>query len=76
MLQSMLGGILGIGAGLAMLAWGGFAVGAEGVTIAFKPSLDLAVSGAIVSVVVGVLAGLAPGWQAARSEIVHALRQA
>jgi putative ABC transport system permease protein len=76
MLQSVLGGMLGIGAGLAMLAWGGFAVGAEGVTIAFKPTLDLAISGAIVSIVVGVLAGLAPGWQAARTEIVVALRQA
>jgi putative ABC transport system permease protein len=73
-LQSLAGGLLGIGAGLALLAWGGFAVGAEGVTIAFKPSLDLAITGAIVSAVVGVLAGLIPGWQAARTEIVSALR--
>jgi putative ABC transport system permease protein len=73
-LQSLAGGLLGIGAGLALLAWGGFAVGAEGVTIAFKPSFDLAISGAIVSAVVGVLAGLIPGWQAARTEIVSALR--
>jgi putative ABC transport system permease protein len=75
-LQSIAGGLLGIGAGLAMLAWGGFAVGAEGVTIAFKPSGDLALTGAAVSVVVGLLAGIAPGWQAARTEIVLALRQA
>ncbi|MFN0018614.1 MAG: ABC transporter permease [Pirellulaceae bacterium] len=75
-LQSIAGGFLGIGAGLALLAWGGFAVGAEGVTIAFKPSLDLAISGALVSAIVGVLAGVAPGWQAARTEIVLALRQA
>ena len=75
-LQSIAGGLLGIGAGLAMLAWGGFAVGAEGVTIAFKPSTDLALTGATVSVVVGLLAGIAPGWQAARTEIVLALRQA
>ena len=75
-LQSVFGGLVGIGAGLAILYWGGFAVGAEGVTIAFKPSVDLAVSGAVVSVVVGVLAGLAPGWQAARTDIVPALRQA
>lgn len=73
-LQSLAGGLLGIGAGLFLLAWGGFAVGAEGVTIAFRPSLDLAVSGAIVSAIVGVLAGLVPGWQAARTEIVVALR--
>ncbi len=75
-LQSIAGGLLGIGVGLAMLAWGGFAVGAEGVTIAFKPSTDLALTGAAVSVVVGLLAGIAPGWQAARTEIVLALRQA
>jgi putative ABC transport system permease protein len=75
-LQSTAGGLLGIGAGLGLLAWGGFAVGAEGVTIAFNPSLDLAISGAVVSLVVGVLAGLAPGWQAARTQIVTALRQA
>jgi putative ABC transport system permease protein len=75
-LQSIAGGLLGIGAGLALLAWGGFAVGAEGVTIAFNPSLDLAISGAVISLVVGVLAGLAPGWQAARTQIVTALRQA
>ena len=75
-LQSLAGGTIGIGAGLLLLAWGGFAVGAEGVTIAFRPSLDLVLSGAIVSLTVGVLAGLAPGWQAARTEIVTALRQA
>lgn len=75
-LQSVVGGLLGIGAGLALLAWGGFAVGAEGVTIAFKPSLDLALTGAIVSGIVGVLAGIVPGWQAARTEIVLALRAA
>ncbi len=73
-LQSLAGGLLGIGAGLALLAWGGFAVGAEGVTIAFKPSLELATSGALVSAIVGVLAGIIPGWQAARTEIVSALR--
>jgi putative ABC transport system permease protein len=73
-LQSTAGGLLGIGAGLGLLAWGGFAVGAEGVTIAFNPSLDLAVSGALVSAIVGVLAGIIPGWQAARTEIVTALR--
>jgi putative ABC transport system permease protein len=75
-LQSLAGGLVGIGAGLAVLALGGFAVGAEGVTIAFRPSLDLAITGALVSLVVGVLAGIAPGWQAARAPIVPALREA
>jgi putative ABC transport system permease protein len=75
-LQSLAGGAIGVGAGLLLLTFGGFAVGAEGVTIAFRPSLNLVVTGGIVSLVVGVLAGLAPGWQAARTEIVAALRQA
>jgi putative ABC transport system permease protein len=74
-LQSLAGGVLGIGGGLAILGWGGFAIGAEGVTIAFKPSLDLAISGSIVSAAVGLLAGVVPGIQAARMEIVGALRQ-
>ncbi|MBL8827014.1 MAG: ABC transporter permease [Planctomycetaceae bacterium] len=76
MLQSATGGALGIGIGMILLAWGGFSVGAEGVTIAFQPSLDMLVTGGAVSLVVGVLAGIVPGWQAARAEIVTALRQA
>ncbi|HEX5104645.1 MAG TPA: ABC transporter permease [Pirellulaceae bacterium] len=75
-IQSLAGGAIGIGTGLLLLTFGGFAVGAEGVTIAFRPSLSLVVTGAVVSLVVGMLAGLAPGWQAARTEIVAALRQA
>ena len=75
-LQSLAGGAFGVGAGLLLLAWGGFSIGAEGVTIAFQPSLDLALIGAVVCVGVGLLAGIVPGWQAARTEIVLALRQA
>jgi putative ABC transport system permease protein len=74
MLLSSIGGVLGIGLGLTFLAFTGFSVAAEGVTIAFRPSLSLAVLGAIVSIVVGVLAGIVPGWQAARTNIVEALR--
>lgn len=75
-LQSIAGGALGIGGGILLLYVGGFAVGAEGVTIAFQPSVEIAVMGGVVSVVVGLLAGIAPGWQAANTEIVKALRQA
>lgn len=75
-LQSVLGGFLGVGAGTLLLAWGGFSIGAEGVTIAFQPSVDLALVGMLVCVCVGLAAGVVPGWQAARTEIVTALRQA
>lgn len=74
MLVSSTGGILGIGLGLAFLAFAGFSVAAEGVSIAFRPSTNLAALGGIVSVTVGLLAGVVPGWQAARTNIVDALR--
>jgi putative ABC transport system permease protein len=74
LLVSLLGGLLGIGLALAALAWGGMAVGTEGVTIAFRPSLSLVASGLGVVAAVGALAGLVPGWQAARAEIVASLR--
>lgn len=75
-LQSLAGGVLGIGVGSLLLAMGGFSIGAEGVTIAFQPSAEVALTGLAVSLVVGVLAGLVPGWQASQAQIVMALRQA
>ncbi len=76
LLLSLIGGALGVAAGLVLLAWSGMSIAAEGVTIAFRPSLTIAVEGLIASLVVGLLAGLIPGWQAARTQIVPALRQA
>jgi putative ABC transport system permease protein len=70
----IIGGLTGTALALAALALGGFAVGAEGVTIAFRPSFSLAVYAAAVSLVVGVAAGIAPGVQAARVSIVKAIQ--
>lgn len=75
-LLSTMGGALGITAGLLLLAWSGMSVAAEGVTIAFRPSWEIALQGLVASLAVGLLAGVAPGWHAARTEIVPALRQA
>jgi putative ABC transport system permease protein len=72
----LLGGLTGTGIALVTLAWSGIAVGAEGVTIAFQPSWKLAVAGAVVSFTVGLIAGLLPGIQAARAQIVSSLRTA
>ncbi len=69
------GGILGTAVALAILNWGGLAIGAEGVTIAFRPSIQLAAVGLLVSASVGILAGIIPAVQAARTPIVTALRQ-
>jgi putative ABC transport system permease protein len=75
-LLSLLGGGPGIGSGLIFLAWSGMSIAAEGVTIAFRPSWDIVMQGLIASLAVGLLAGLAPGIQAARTQIVAALRHA
>lgn len=70
------GGLAGTTLALTALALGGFAIGAEGATIAFRPSSGLAISGATVSLIVGVIAGLAPAIQAATVPIVRALQEA
>ncbi|QDV25440.1 ABC transporter permease [Aureliella helgolandensis] len=70
-----LGGILGTALALVALHLGGFAIGAEGATIAFRPSLTLASQGGLISLLVGILAGLPPATQVAMTPIVPALRQ-
>lgn len=69
------GGLIGTALALLALGLGGFAIGAEGATIAFRPSLTLLLSGTLVSVFVGLLSGLAPAIQAATVPIVKALNQ-
>ena len=73
-LLSVVGGAVGVGGAMGLLALSHLSVGAEAVTIAFRPSWALAATGLVVAGVVGVLAGVAPGWHAARTEIVTALR--
>ena len=74
-LLTLLGGMIGVGAAMATLELSSLSIGAEAVTIAFTPSLRLAASALLVTLATGVLAGLAPAVQAARTEIVPALRQ-
>jgi putative ABC transport system permease protein len=71
----LLGGIAGTSLALLLLATGGLAIGAEGVAVAFRPSLQLGLTGVLVSLAVGVLAGMTPAWHAARAQIVPSLRQ-
>jgi len=73
-LLSLAGGVLGVSVAMLVLQLSRLSVGAEAVTIAFRPSWSLAATGVLVSGVVGILAGLAPGWHAARTDIVSSLR--
>lgn len=71
---SLIGGIVGTGTALAILQVSSLALGTEGILIAFLPSVSLALMGLFASALVGLLAGIAPAWQASRAEIVPALR--
>ncbi len=74
LLLSLAGGLIGASLALAVLHWGQFALGAEAVTIAIRPSWSQAALGVGVSAAAGVLAGLLPAWHAARVNVVAALR--
>jgi putative ABC transport system permease protein len=73
-LLSLAGGLLGVTLAMLVLQLSHLSIGAEAVTIAFRPSWSLAAIGLLVSAVVGILAGMAPGMHAARTHIVTALR--
>ena len=73
-LLSLAGGLLGVAFAMLSLEFGNLSVGAEAVTIAFTPSIRLVLVGTAVSVVIGIVAGIAPAGYAARTEIVPALR--
>lgn len=75
LLLCTIGGTIGTLFALAVLQWSGMAIGAEGVTIAFRPSVAIAFNGILISLLVGAVAGLFPAWQASRTKIVYALRQ-
>ncbi len=68
-LLCLVGGVFGTTLAMVALGLGGFAIGAEGTTIAFRPSVGLALSGILVSLGVGLIAGLAPAIQAANVSI-------
>ncbi len=74
LIVSLAGGLLGTSVALAILQFSHLALGTEGILIAFLPSFSLATMGFVASMLIGLLAGIAPAWQAARADIVPALR--
>ena len=73
-LLSVAGGFVGVSTAMLVLRLTSLSVGAEAVTIAFTPSIRLGLSGILVALITGMLAGILPAIQAARTEIVSALR--
>lgn len=71
---SVIGGALGITLAVITLELSSLSVSAEAVSVAFLPSVRLILVALAVALVTGVAAGVWPAWQAARVDILAALR--
>lgn len=76
MLLAVMGGLVGAVAAVGVARYGNFALSVEGTSIPIVADAGLLVTGLIVCGVIGVLAGLAPAWQASRREIAACFRAA
>lgn len=70
----LLGGGLGTLAAVAVMEWGQFSLSVDGLSIPLQAGLLLLLTGMGISLLLGVLAGLVPAWQAARAEIAQCFR--
>jgi putative ABC transport system permease protein len=71
---SLAGGATGTLIGFACLWWGRFAISVDGMSVPIAYEAGLVVTGLSIAAALGILAGLAPAWQAARQEIVTCFR--
>lgn len=74
-LLSTAGGALGTGLAVAVLWWSDLAVGSDAITVSFSPSPHLALTGVVVAVFAGIVAGVFPAYQAATADVVPSLRE-
>lgn len=74
LLLAITGGALGAAVAIAVARFGDFALSVEGASIPIVADAQLLVSGLLVCAAIGVLAGLAPAWQASRREIAECFR--
>jgi putative ABC transport system permease protein len=74
LLLGLIGGIGGTVLAVLVMKWGHFSLSTEGLSIQFVTTPGVVIGGMIVSVVLGMLAGLVPAWQASRREITQCFR--
>ncbi len=73
-LVALAGGLLGAAAAIAVARFGNFALSVEGQTIPILATPALLIVGLGICITLGILAGLAPAWQASRREIAACFR--
>lgn len=71
---SLIGGAIGSLTAWSILWWGGWSLSVEGLSVPIVTSAGVMARGLLISVVLGVVAGLVPAWQASRRSIVACLR--
>jgi len=73
-LLSVIGGCIGTMLAALLLGNLGLSLGAEAVSIAIQPTWNMVEYAAVTSIVIGIIAGIAPATHAARADIVTSLR--
>lgn len=73
-LVALAGGLLGAAGAVAVARFGNFALSVEGQTIPILATPALLIVGLGICITLGILAGLAPAWQASRREIAACFR--
>ena len=72
--MGLIGGGLGTLAAIGIIEWGQYSLSVDGLSIPIQAGYLLFLAGMGLSVVLGVLAGLVPAWQATRYEIAQCFR--
>jgi putative ABC transport system permease protein len=74
LILALLGGVLGLGLIWSILAVTGVAIGVEGVQVGFALGPQVALLSILISAGAAIVAGLLPALQAARLDVIDALR--
>ncbi len=70
----LIGGGIGTLAAVGIIEWGQYSLSVDGLSIPIHAGSMLLLTGMGISLVLGVLAGLVPAWQATRHEIAQCFR--
>jgi len=71
---SLIGGLVGLSAGLAIVQFGRFSFSVEGLSVNFAAGPGVVAAGLALCACIGVVAGLVPAWEASRRETVESFR--
>ncbi len=71
---TLVGGLVGTMLASLILGWRGIAVGAEGVSIGLTTSLAQVLVSISTALIIGILSGVLPAWNAANSSLVNAMK--